>query len=1259
MISDSELLRYCSVPVLNRGRSIAFSRVERMSELSCERTGSITRLSACVQDGPAGEVPLHTDVSLDEREGTLRSARCTCPTSGQAGGICKHVAALVLRYNRTPGQFAGYQQRRFDGTSLVLANFMRRSEARRLDRQGARSGTLLGTGDGGQQEPPAGSVRLELTLEPSHRGWKARFKIAGPQASYVLKDIAAFVENMRDGAYCSYGKRLAFTHTIVALDDLSRRVYEFLTRAYAVRSLTSLESCPGSWDVLAGGSRESAVSDGPRPLGAGARGGLRSSERDLVLSDEEAVELVELYRDAGFTLSIKTPTGHLDVPGRILDANPPLDLDVERYDDGGCSGYLIRRGAGTLRFLCGKGSTYVLEGSALYRCTPEFAACRELLEAIYDAPDAELFVDDADRALFCRTILPLLDDAVPAHMPADLEALRPVPCRMEFYLDRTAEGITCDPVAVYGSHRFPLLGASSHEGAAASTDSAGASLGISDETSKREKDEPGASSGARSLAAECLVRDEGAEQAAERVVCSYFVVDERALEGNGLLGNAREQGRHSVASGSFDGRVLGRGSLNAGLSSGTPGRAVPLGAIMGPYVPSKDVQATERFLAEGLPTLRAAGTVYATPAFDGLMAPRPPKVRIGLSVRSGLVELSLMADEVPPREVAAVLASYRRKKRFHRLKDGTYLDLQGAGLAELDGIASSLGLTASQLDAGCVELPGYHAFHLDTEAAGAEKEASFTDYLDDFRSVDPASYVVPPTLAGVLRPYQVEGYRWLRAVGDRGFGGVLADEMGLGKTVQLIAYLLATRDEARCVGPSLIVCPASLVYNWQAELERFAPDMRVGVVAGSPSERAAVLRGVHWVESGACDDGYLTDRISPGSVIGASRAPASRLGVDGASDDMLVGSDYEVLITSYDLLRRDITLYEGRTLFCQVLDEAQYIKNHTTKVAQAVKQLTARHRFALTGTPIENRLSELWSIFDYLMPGILGPYQRFQKRFEQPILDGDDGASAQLQSFVAPFILRRLKRDVLTDLPDKIDGVVYVQLEGEQRRLYAAHEQRLRVQLARTDDAESVTGRLQILAELTHLRELCCDPRLLYEDAPDASAKLAAIVDLVETCRNEGAKMLVFSQFTSFLDLIAQRLRDEGVAFYTITGSTPKHRRLELVNAFNADDTPVFLISLKAGNTGLNLTGASVVVHADPWWNAAAQSQATDRAHRIGQTRVVSVYQIVARDTIEERILRLQKAKSALAEQFVGATGGEATGGIARLTKDDLLAILG
>jgi len=339
------------------------------------------------------------------------------------------------------------------------------------------------------------------------------------------------------------------------------------------------------------------------------------------------------------------------------------------------------------------------------------------------------------------------------------------------------------------------------------------------------------------------------------------------------------------------------------------------------------------------------------------------------------------------------------------------------------------------------------------------------------------------------------------------------------------------------------------------------------------------------------------------------------------------------------------------------LDEAQYIKNHTTKIAKAVKRLHGRHRFALTGTPIENRLSELWSIFDFLMPGMLGSYVRFRERYEQPILAPGPEQSvmtAKLQQLVGLFIKRRLKRDVLTDLPDKFENVVTVRLEGEQRKLYAAHEQRLRASLERVEDADFDTDRIRILAELTMLREICCAPKLVYADARGSSAKLDAIDDLVASCMDAGKKVLVFSQFTSFLHLIGERLTANGVAFYTITGETPKRKRVELVDRFNADDVPVFLISLKAGNTGLNLVGASVVIHADPWWNAAAQDQATDRAHRIGQTRDVNVYQIVAKDTIEERILRLQEKKSELARQFTA----DATGGVASLTKSDLLALL-
>jgi SNF2 family DNA or RNA helicase len=487
-----------------------------------------------------------------------------------------------------------------------------------------------------------------------------------------------------------------------------------------------------------------------------------------------------------------------------------------------------------------------------------------------------------------------------------------------------------------------------------------------------------------------------------------------------------------------------------------------------------------------------------------------------------------------------------------------------------------------------------------------QKDESFRAYVDGFRSVDPKRFEPPASVAAQLRPYQRAGFQWLSALAAMGFGGILADEMGLGKSVQMISFLLANRGR----GTSLVVCPSSLVYNWAAEFQKFAPQMDVAPVVGTAPERARIRR-----ERG-----------------------------------------HEVLVTSYDLLRRDIEAYAPMDFWCEVLDEAQYIKNHETLSARAVKAVTARHRFALTGTPIENRLSELWSIFDYLMPGLLGGYDRFRERYEDPILAGDADCANRLRAAIGPFVLRRLKRDVLSDLPDKLEQVVYAQLSGDQRKLYSAHEQALRLSLASQSDQEFTRGKLQVLAELMRLRQLCCDPRLVYDGYDGPSAKLDTIFSLVERVVDAQAKVLVFSQFTSYLDLIAQRLDASGIAHFVLTGSTPKRRRIQLVDAFNQDDTPVFLISLKAGGTGLNLTGASVVVHADPWWNAAAQNQATDRAHRIGQTREVTVYKVIARDTVEDRILALQEAKSELANQVVGEGGGAS---LSSLRKEDLVDLLG
>lgn len=624
---------------------------------------------------------------------------------------------------------------------------------------------------------------------------------------------------------------------------------------------------------------------------------------------------------------------------------------------------------------------------------------------------------------------------------------------------------------------------------------------------------------------------------------------------------------------------------------------------------SDDALAT--IVYEGVPELRRVGKVFLTPAFEALRSHAHPSVRMGVSVKSNLVSLTLQTTGVAPGELHALLASYRLKKRYHRLRDGSILDLSQLDLDKVSQVADELGLSADQLDAGRANIPSYKAFLLDNIMDDQQKDASFEDYVQGFRSVDPTVYQVPQGLAATLRPYQVSGYQWLSALCDMGFGGILADEMGLGKSVQLISLLLARLGDARKVGPSLIVCPASLVYNWQAEFAKFAPGMRVRVVAGTAPER----------------------------------------------HDLRAQGDVDVLITSYDLLRRDIQEYAPMPLWAAVLDEAQYIKNHETLAARAVKLLNARHRFALSGTPIENRLSELWSIFDFLMPGLLGSYERFRDRYERPIVDGhDEAVSARLRAAVGPFILRRLKKDVLVDLPDKLEQVVYARMGEEQSRLYAASVEELRESLGKQSNEEFGRSRMQVLAALTRLREICCDPRLVFDGYDGGSCKLDAIMELVEQAVDSNAKMLIFSQFTSYLDLMAEELDRRQVSYYTITGATPKRRRLDLVNAFNSDDTPVFLISLKAGGTGLNLTGASIVLHADPWWNAAAQDQATDRAHRIGQTKDVTVYRVIAKGTVEERILELQDAKSALADEVVGTGAGMSLG---RLTKDDLVALLG
>ncbi|MDR3829693.1 MAG: DEAD/DEAH box helicase, partial [Candidatus Copromonas sp.] len=432
----------------------------------------------------------------------------------------------------------------------------------------------------------------------------------------------------------------------------------------------------------------------------------------------------------------------------------------------------------------------------------------------------------------------------------------------------------------------------------------------------------------------------------------------------------------------------------------------------------------------------------------------------------------------------------------------------------------------------------------------------------------------------------------------------------LGKTIQVIALLLD--EKAENGGTSLVVCPASLVYNWENEFAQFAPELKIMTAAGNQAEREEMFAA------------YEKERP-------------------------------DVIITSYDLLKRDILWYHEKKFRFEIIDEAQYIKNSSTQAAKSVKAVPAKTRFALTGTPIENHLGELWSIFDFLMPGFLFTSQKFKRAFEMPIVrDQDPNALVQLKKLTGPFILRRLKKDVLKELPDKLETVLYSNMEGEQKDLYTAAAASLKEQLMEGTDGDYGKERMQILAELMRLRQICCEPSLCFDGYKGGSAKLDTCMELLLNGTSAGHKILLFSQFTSMLEIIAKRLKKEKIPFYLLTGSTPKRDRVQMASSFQKDDVMVFLISLKAGGTGLNLTAADVVIHYDPWWNVAAQNQATDRAHRIGQENQVSVFKLITKHTIEENILKLQEMKRDLADTVVT----EGTGALSSITREDLIRML-
>lgn len=619
------------------------------------------------------------------------------------------------------------------------------------------------------------------------------------------------------------------------------------------------------------------------------------------------------------------------------------------------------------------------------------------------------------------------------------------------------------------------------------------------------------------------------------------------------------------------------------------------------------------FIYTGLPALQNIAEVFYSESFKNVRALPHQQAMVGFRLRmDGLIDCDLSIEGVDPQELAALLRSLREKKRYFRLKNGAVLSLTDPSLTQLNSAMETAELSADN-DSGSFVMPLSRALQfeslLDKEECRAEYDEGFAALLRSIvqsdRDTEP-----PESLGGIMRSYQKKGFSWLVTLASCGLGGILADDMGLGKTLQMLALLKYFHDKDGSE-PSMVITPTSLMYNWLAEVKKFTPDLDARIISGPQPERVALLKK-------ALDEGV------------------------------------DLIITSYPLIRRDSELYTDTPFRFVLLDEAQHIKNPGSLGAKAVKSLQARARFAMTGTPIENSINDLWSIFDFALPGYLSSHARFVQEMETPIArDGDTNARTNLRRRIKPFILRRIKSEVLTELPDKIETTMYAEMFDEQKAIYLNTLEQIKANTTRLLDEGFSKNRMQILAGITRLRQICCEPSLYLENYTGGSGKLALLLELTIEAIDSGHRLLIFSQFTAMLSIIQEKFNELRIPYQYLDGNVSAIKRAERIAAFNNGEGKVFLISLRAGGTGFNLTSADMIVHFDPWWNPAAEDQATDRAYRIGQTRSVQVIHMLAAGSIEERILALQEKKRALTKAIITEGGGSE-----RLTEDDIRWIL-
>ena len=570
-----------------------------------------------------------------------------------------------------------------------------------------------------------------------------------------------------------------------------------------------------------------------------------------------------------------------------------------------------------------------------------------------------------------------------------------------------------------------------------------------------------------------------------------------------------------------------------------------------------------------------------------------PVVKFNISQsRNSNLGADLDIEGIDKSEYYKIFKSYKENYKYHLMPDGSYLDLRDNDLEKIFKLIDVLDLYA---DLEKIKIPNNKSIFLDS-------------MLEDLNFVSGKKYVdnvikkydklnknmeIPKNLNATLRDYQVEGFEFLKTLANYGFGGILADEMGLGKTVQTLVFLLSEQNKK-----SMVVTPIALIYNWKSEFERFTPNIKVALVYGDREKRKKILEN---------------------------------------------REDYDVILTTYGTYKNDIKQYENLEFDYLVIDEAQNIKNPNSDTTKSIKKIKAKSKFALTGTPIENNLLELWSIFDFVMPGYLYTKDKFEKIFVN-----DDKNIEALKNMIKPFILRRRKKDVIDELPDKIEQKFYVELDREHKKVYKAFVALLKKQIL-----ENSADNMTLFANLTKLRMLSISPEVVVKNYRGKNSKLEMLVKIIQSSKNR--KILVFSQFTKILGVISDRLKKENISFSYLDGKTDAKRRLELVEDFNEDESKkVFLISLKAGGTGLNLTSASMVIHFDPWFNPAVEDQASDRAHRIGQKNIVDVIKLISKGTVEEKVVAIKEYKKELADDVIN-TNLENNESIKKLSREEII----